>query len=136
MQEREPHQTAIEAPHVLEEHEMPNPEIGDYRKTGEKGEKPGPVFQEALEQSASVEIRRRFGQDQIHGEEGKRDRVYAVSQEDEAVEPWVLLGLGRSGQAGAAIFGYGSLPEALALVPHNFHRNYLFTLDPGDIEKA
>jgi len=122
LQEREPHQTAIEAPHVLEENEVPDPEIGDDRKTGEKGEEFGPVFEQAPEESVSMEIRRRLGQDQIHGEKGKSYGVHAVCQKDEPVETRVLLGRVRSGRTGIVVFGYENLLEALVLVPHDSHR--------------
>ena len=74
LQEREPHQTTVEATNVLEQNEVPDPKIGDHRKAGEKGQELGPVFDKAPEKLASVKISRRFGQDQVYSEKGKRDR--------------------------------------------------------------
>jgi hypothetical protein len=65
----------------------PTRKLAMNREAGQEGENFRPGLKEALQEFATVQIRRRLGQDQLYGEQGQGYRVDAVAQEDQTLPP-------------------------------------------------
>jgi len=92
LRESQPHQAAVEAPDLVEEHVVPDPEVGDEHEAGQEGEHPGPALEEAPEQVLPVKVGGRLGEDQLHRKECNGDGVDAVGEEQQAMEAQVQFG--------------------------------------------